>query len=116
MAIWQFRCNIIPEREITGVDFDEIISWIGVKEPLPFKYFPQKKSWSPNIIQLGEIDGNCFEYIYVDEKLSEIVFRLDLRKPYNSILLKVINYVRKIDAEFFFEGVVLPANFEIVKV
>lgn len=113
MAIWQFRGNIIPP--IKEKDSENEISWTGLQAPPFFGYYPQKESWSQNIIQFGEIDRNCFEYIYFNGELSEIVFRIDLREPFQNVLQKVVDYAKEIDAVFFLNGIVFPADFEIIK-
>lgn len=113
MAIWQFRGNIIPA--VKEKNSENIISWTGLPPPPFFDCYPQQKSWSQNIIQFGEIDKNCFEYIYYNGELSEIIFRIDLREPYKEILLKVVNYTKKIDAAFSFEGSVFSADYKIMK-
>lgn len=102
MAIWQFQCSIIPTRvNIDRLSRDEVISWKGVSQPShEIEFLEQKKSWSKDIIQYGESDETCIEFIYIDNMLDEISCRLDLRSLTKTKLTSLIEYVQKIGAMF----------------
>lgn len=80
MAIWQFQCNIVPARDnIEKLSRDEIILWKDVLHPTyDIEFLEKEKSWSKDIVQYGNIDETCVEFIYNKGRLEEINCRFDL--------------------------------------
>lgn len=108
MAIWQFQCNIIPLRgNINALNFDEIISWQN-----NITFLERKKSWSENIIQYGNIDETCIEFIYGKGALEEINCRLDLRTLSKENLIQILEYIQNIGACFIVENKIYSPDLE----
>lgn len=65
MAIWQFYCNIVSSTKNSDIlSRDELISWRDI--PLPdynIDFLKCEKSWAKNIVQYGNIDETCIEFI-----------------------------------------------------
>lgn len=116
MAIWQFQCNIIPCRnDITGLKYDEIISWKGVSQPTrSIDFLACEESWSKDIIQYGKTEETCIEFIYDKGMLEEMDCRLDLRNLTKQKLNSLIKYVKEIEGMFFVDGEMYPAEVEIM--
>lgn len=116
MAIWQFKCNIIPSREnVDELSYNEILSWKGISCPtISINFLEQKKSWSTNIVQYGKIDETCIEFIYREDKLQEIFCRLDLRTLSKNDFIQVIKYVQDIKAWFLVENKIYLPKLEIM--
>jgi len=116
MAIWQFQCNIIPQRlNIDRLSRDEMISWKGISQSLhEIKFLELEKSWSKDIIQYGKLDETCIEFLYVDNILDEISCRLDLRNLTRETLISLIEYVQEIGAMFLVGDVVCLPQIENV--
>ena len=115
MAIWQFSCNIVPYRKnIMALTANEIISWKESSIPLPeINFLEQKASWSKDIIQYGNIDETCIEFIY-DNTLEEIFCRLDLRNLTKKQLNSIVEYVQNLGAMFFVDGIVYEPKNDII--
>ena len=117
MAIWQFRCNIIPSREnIDSLSCQEIISWHDVPQPICYiDFLEREKNWSPQIVQYGKIDETCIEFIFDKDKLIEIECRLDLRILTKLVFLKTIEYVQSINALFWVDNKVYLPKAEVMR-
>lgn len=116
MAVWQFQCNIIPMRvDVDGLSHDEIISWKNVyRKPHEIVFLQREKSWSKDIVQYGNSEETCIEFIYVHNKLEEINCRLDLRSLTKQNFISLIEYVQEIEAMFFVEGMIYPPKADIM--
>lgn len=114
MAVWQLQCNIIPLREnIDKLSQDEMISWKDISNPLiDIDFLKYEKSWSKNIVQYGNIDETCIEFIYDKDKLEEIECRLDLRTLTRHMLTQIVEYVQNIEACFLIEDKICPPKLE----
>lgn len=106
MAIWQVYSNIIPKSNYRNENEQEnLISWKNKKiKEKKINFLQKKDSWSKNIIQYGECDKTCIEYIYDNNELVEIVCRFDLRSITKDLLMDIINYVHNNDACFLIDG------------
>lgn len=106
MAVWQYSCHIIPIRHgVSNLEYEEIISWRGVSCPQQeINFLDVKKSWSKDIIQYGDIDKTCIEFVFEDNELIEIECRIDLRNFSKSIFMEILNYVKMINAVFECDG------------
>lgn len=115
MAAWQFQCYIIPLTKNNRLNHDEIVSWNNVEQPLIYPDFLQcGKSWSPNIVQYGDIDKTCIEFIYDEDRIEEINCRLDLRTLTGHVLIQIIEYVQNIDACFLINDIICMPELEII--
>lgn len=102
MAVWQFDCNIISEKSVDKRSHDEILSWNDIPQPnCNIDFLERKESWAKNIVQYGNIDETCIEFIYDENRLDEIRCRLDLRTLTKHLLSQIVMYVQSIDACFF---------------
>ena len=75
MAIWQVHFVLLPATEPASGKKHSIIP--ETMETLS-KVLPQRKSWSNNIIQFGDLDSTCVE-ISLYNNDNEISVRTDLR-------------------------------------
>ena len=116
MAAWQFHCNIVPARDnIEELSRDEITSWKDVPHPThDIEFLEKAKSWSGDIIQYGNIDETCIEFIFDKDKLEEINCRLDLRSLTKQKFASLIEYVQTIGALFLVGDIVYPPKIEIM--
>ena len=110
MAIWQFYCNIISSTKNSDIlSRDELISWKDI--PLPgynIDFLKCEKSWAKNIVQYGNIDETCIEFIFCKDKLDEILCKLDLRTLTKYMLDQIVEYVKNIEACFLVEDMIYP--------
>lgn len=110
MAIWQFDFMIIPKgKKNQNGNFDETISWHGYHIDLNrililSENLPVLKSWNNDIIQLGEIDQTCLEILKSGDEIQEIQCRLDLRTITEETLIKIIDVIKCINADIFYEN------------
>lgn len=122
MAIWQLEFYIIHrEYEYTSLSFDNIISWKDktfMKIMPDFDFLPRKKSWSDSIIQYGELDSDCIEFLLSSEKqIEEIECRLDMRCFTKEKLEIILAYVNQIKANIYINGkIVSPQMKEIIPI
>ena len=116
MAIWQFQCFIVPLIENADkLRDDEIISWKNVEKPLIYPDFLEcRKSWSSDIVQYGNIDETCIEFIYDKGKLEEINCRLDLRTLTKNNLARIVKYVQNIEACFLVNDKICLPELEMI--
>lgn len=116
MAVWQFQCNIIPVKEnIDKLSYDEKISWKDISQPeTELDFLECKKSWSTNIVQYGNIDETCIEFIYDGDKLEVINCRLDLRTLSKHNLIEIVDYVKCIGACFLIGDKICPPELESI--
>lgn len=108
MAIWQFDCYIIPEKNVIAnicSDSEDILAWgtqsISIEK---IDFLEKQKSWSSKISQYGKEDETCIEFFYEKDFLVEIHCRLDLRSLSKKMLKKILDYVQKIEGMVFYEG------------
>ncbi len=119
MAVWQFKCNIIPKRKNTeNLTQDDLLSWKGASPPArKIDFLRQVPTWTPNIVQYGKSDETCLEFIFDDNVLEEIECRLDLRNLTKAMLSELLEYVEKSNAMFWVDGeVYAPELTQIVEV
>lgn len=116
MANWQFQCFIVPLIENADkLRDDEIISWKNVEKPLIYPDFLEcRKSWSSDIVQYGNIDETCIEFIYDKGKLEEINCRLDLRTLTKNNLARIVKYVQNIEACFLVNDKICLPELEMI--
>lgn len=71
LAVWQFQCYIISlTKKSDKLSRDEMISWKNIENPLISPDFLERqKSWSTDIVQYGNIDRTCIEFIYLNWRL-----------------------------------------------
>lgn len=102
LAIWQFQCYIVPlKKDVDKLRDGEAISWRNEEKPQIYPDFLEcEKSWSTEIVQYGNIDKTCIEFIYDKGKLEEINCRLDLRTLTKHNLVRIVEYVQSIEACF----------------
>lgn len=117
MAIWQYQCYIIPKiNSVCSLKQEQIISWKGnlcSKQEIDF--LDKKKSWSKDIVQYGDLEKTCIEFIYEDNELIEIECRLDLRNFSRKIFKEILNYVKEVNAVFLCGSkVILPVEEDVI--
>ena len=116
MAIWQFYCNIVSvTKSIDKLSHDEMISWRDMPQPrLDIDFLQQEESWAKNIVQYGNIDETCIQFIYHEDNLDEIQCRIDLRTISKPMFDKIIAYVQNIEACFLIEDKIYPPETESI--
>ena len=78
-----------------------MISWRNIPCPdYNIDFLAREKSWAKYIIQYGNIDKTCIEFIFCKDKLDEIQCRLDLRTLTKHTFVKIVEYVQNIEAYF----------------
>lgn len=102
MALWQLEFSVIPkEKIIEDTNIKEInISdlWNGykIKESSINKVeevLKRNKSWSEDIVQLGDVSETVIEIVYENEIIDEITCRLDLRNITKEIVETILNFI-----------------------
>lgn len=119
MAVWQFKCNIIPKRRSAeNLTQDELLSWKGISPPAhKISFLSQEQTWTPNVVQYGKSDETCLEFVFENNELEEIECRLDLRSLTKATLTELLEYVEKSNAVFWVNGEVhSPKMAEMVEV
>ncbi len=114
MAVWQFQCNIIPLREnIDKLSHNELISWHDVSQSISeIDFLEREESWSIDIVQYGNIDETCIEFIYEKNKLEEINCRMDLRALTKHNLIQIVDYVKDVGACFLVDDKIYLPDLE----
>ncbi len=131
MAIWQYNLHIIPKEEIlsyfeyvetiTDNDLNEIEWWryrkLNIKDFDIFKdKLIPKKSWSSDIVLLGDEDSNCIIILMEFNKVAEISVRIDLRSDFRFFLQTICDFAEKHNCIFLnYELRILEANYYIMK-
>lgn len=102
MALWQLEFSVIPkEKIIEDTNIEEInISnlWNGykIKESSINKVeevLKRNKSWSEDIVQLGDVSETVIEIVYENEIIDEITCRVDLRNITKEIVEIILNFI-----------------------
>lgn len=100
-------------KNIGKLSRDEMISWRDISQSITGPDFLEcEKSWSTDIVQYGNIDETCLEFIYDKDKLEEINCRLDLRTLTKHDFIQIIDYVKSIGAYFLVDDKIYPPKFE----
>ena len=102
MALWQLEFSVIPKEKITeDTNIEEInISdlWNGYKiEESSInkveEVLKRNKSWSEDIVQLGDVSETVIEIVYENEIIDEITCRVDLRNITKEIVEIILNFI-----------------------
>lgn len=114
MAVWQFQCNIVPLRKNNDMlSHNEMISWHDVSQPISeIDFLEREESWSIDIVQYGNIDETCIEFIYKKNKLEEINCRMDLRTLTKYNLIQIVDYVKSVGACFLVDDKIYLPDLE----
>lgn len=120
MALWQFDFHIVPRRRcviVEDLDDEDILSWKQDEiSSIEISFLVRKASWTEDIVQYGELDGTCIEFLYEDRKLEEISCRFDLRVLSKKLLKEILDFAEKIDGMIFYEGkIYAPKLDEVVE-
>lgn len=102
MALWQLEIMMVPREKVridTDIDNIDISNlWMGYKiksesiDELE-NTLKRTKSWSEDIIQLGELSANVIEIFYSQKNIEDITCRLDLRSIDVKILDVMLRFV-----------------------
>lgn len=117
MAIWQYECYIIPIRKnLLDLKHEQMISWKGREcSQQEVDFLDLKESWSKDIVQYGDLERTCIEFIYEGNELTEIECRMDLRNFSREIFNEILKYVKSINAFFLCDNkVVLPVEEDVI--
>ncbi|MBP3199723.1 MAG: hypothetical protein J6N21_22385 [Butyrivibrio sp.] len=109
MAIWQVDFSVIDKNK--RYDDEDICYW--VKEPnnaFDIAFLDKCESWSEDIIQYGDLQKTCIELLVENGKIVEINVRLDLRTLTKDLLMNVIDYIIRLNANVYFQNkIVIPS-------
>jgi len=116
MAIWQFRLDFAPEKEIrsrygglpttmTENMAEDFPWWSNVQPPVGFEEWiddilPQMSSWSESLRVWGTKDSDTAYVWYVDEKKGRvelIEFRIDVRKLSRAFVADTCKLAKRLD-------------------
>ncbi|XHR97340.1 hypothetical protein ACFJIV_12185 [Mucilaginibacter sp. UC70_90] len=105
MAIWQYTIEMIPKE-----DLDIIGDNIGTEAYNKFNFWqagggytseyftpitkllPMGESWSKNIKLYGNEDSTCIKLIVENNKIAEVIIRLDFRNDYSKLLSEIVEF------------------------
>ena len=109
MAIWQVDFSVIDKNKKNN-DKD-ICYW--EKEPInafDITFLNKYESWSRDIIQYGDLQKTCIELLVENERIVEINVRLDLRTLTKELLMNVIEYIIRLNANIYYKNeIVIPS-------
>lgn len=102
MALWQVELIIVPKEKLnnnTNIEDTDISAlWNGYeikKDSIDEieKVLKRTKSWSEDIVQLGEMSETVIELFYSEDMIEEVTCRLDLRSIDTRILDSILNFI-----------------------
>ena len=100
MALWRFEFSLIP-KNINGESWKE-----GIAPEKDIQYLDTilKKSMLDGVVKYGESDSTCIELFYEDDRLDEILCRLDLRNLTKLLLGKIVDFCKLTDGVILYNG------------
>ena len=111
MAIWQIDFNVIDKNK-KNTD-EDICYWnkepVGADEVM---FLAKEASWSKDIIQFGSLESTCIELLLEDSRVVEVSIRLDLRTLNKTLLSDVIDYIKRIDANIYYNDEIIVPLYE----
>ena len=119
MAIWQYSIHLVPNEEVASRDAVEDVDWWkyrqldknGVEVFAPL--LPKTKSWCKEIIQFGDLESNCIEFMEEDNRIVSVQARFDLRIDYRPFISLLVAYADENNCCFIdSECNVIPASYE----
>lgn len=128
MAIWQYTFEIIPKTildelgvtdQIKSDLYDRCNFWenygceIKFFESILFN-LNRGKSWSDEIITYGNEESACIKFIMEDNKVANVIVRLDFRNDYSAILNHIINFCYLNSLAILEDLRVIPLNSTII--
>lgn len=111
MAIWQIDFSVIDKNKKNN---DEDICYWN-KEPIDadvVTFLKKEESWSKDIIQFGNLESTCIELLLEDSRVVEVSIRLDLKTLNKTLLSDVINYIKRIDANIYYNDEIIIPSYE----
>lgn len=102
MALWQTEFMMVPKDKlysnsnIETVDISSLWSGYNIKQDSideVEKVLKRTKSWSEDIVQLGDISGTVIEIFYAEDMIDEVTCRLDLRNINTKIIDSILNFI-----------------------
>lgn len=129
MAIWQVDFKIINIEKLKLVkkyknNKIEDIDWIGFElnsesiKSLKI-ILTERKSWSENLKQYGDIEKTCVELFYQNNVLLEVSCRIDVRNLIKKEIIAIIDFINSNNALILLDNMIYEASmyniFEIIK-
>lgn len=111
MALWQFEFSLIP-KNVNGESWKE-----GIAPEKAIQYLDTilKKSMLDGVVKYGESDSTCIELFYEDDRLDEILCRLDLRNLTKLLLGKIVDFCKLTDGVILYNGKSYPVDFDSLR-
>lgn len=111
MAIWQIDFNVIDKNK-KNTD-EDICYWnnepVGAND---VTFLEKEDSWSKDIIQFGSLESTCIELLLENSRVVEVSIRLDLRTLNRLLLSDVIDYIKRIDANIYYNDEIITPSYE----
>lgn len=108
MAIWQFDFYIVPKSNLAlknKINSQDILSWKNENHlSIQIGFLEEQTSWTKDIVQYGNINETCIQFLYEEGELEEINCRIDLRSLSKIQLEKIVEFIQEIRGVIFYEG------------
>ena len=120
MAIWQFKCMVIPsENAKMDISSEDILSWrtelLKTFMENIEKILPLEKNWSKDIEQYGKIDETCIEILH-EKNMAEVSIRLDLRSLSKKDFETIISIISEAKGQILYQEKLYQPDFnEIIR-
>lgn len=111
MALWQFEFSLIP-KNANGESWRERST---PKKAIQYLDTILKKSILDGVVKYGESDSTCIELFYEDNKLDEILCRLDLRNLTKLLLEKIVDFCKLADGVILYNGKSYPVDLDSLR-
>lgn len=111
MALWQFEFSLIP-KNANGESWRERSA---PKKAIQYLDTILKKSILDGVAKYGESDSTCIELFYEDNKLDEILCRLDLRNLTKLLLEKIVDFCKLADGVILYNGKSYPVDLDSLR-
>ena len=114
MAIWQVSFNAIDKDKKNNDE--DIFYWD--KEPInvyDITFLKKCDSWTNDIKQYGDLQETCIELLEENGKIVEVSVRLDLRTLTKDLLIHILDYINRLDANIYYQKEILIPSMDNIK-
>lgn len=108
MALWQYNFFILPRHSVLNNKFtpeydendlfEDDIYWSEVSIQVSLfddieKKIPRGKSWSNDLLVLGDLESNCLEVYSEESEVRSVSIRVDFTSDYEGFLRLIVEFV-----------------------
>ena len=114
MAIWQVSFNAIDKDKKNNDE--DIFYWN--KEPInvyDITFLKKCDSWTNDIKQYGDLQETCIELLEENGRIVEVSVRLDLRTQTRDLLIHILDYINRLDANIYYQKEILIPSMDNIK-